>query len=65
MPKVTTIRKPDLENEEKGESASVMKCNRDGKAGYKCKGGFCFTGDGAEEKAKAQGRAIKAKEKSS
>ena len=40
----------------------VNKCKRDGKDGWQFDGQFCFIGEGAEEKAKAQGRAIKAKE---
>ena len=48
---------------EDNQDMPVMKCKRDGKDGYKYgDGGFCFVGEGAEGKAKAQGRAIKAKE---
>lgn len=39
----------------------IMKCSKDGKSGYKYgETGTCYTGPGAMEKAKKQGRAIEA-----
>ena len=38
----------------------VMKCQKNGKPGWKWgKNGFCYTGPGAKEKAARQGRAVK------
>lgn len=43
----------------------LMRCQKDGKKGWKWgKSGHCYTGENAKEKAKEQGRAIKARETS-
>lgn len=55
MPKVTTTTK---------EVDGLFEVEQNGKKGYKFgENGFVFTGDKAKEKAMAQGKAIKMKEK--
>ena len=47
------------------EEDDVIEDERDGKKGFKCSAkGFVFTGPGAKEKARAQGKEMKKKKES-